>query len=73
MTTQSPRLYIVYDGRAALDVDRASVLYTTHDLDEAVGVLKFFADAIVYSYATGGEYLTDARVENVQRKGEAAK
>ena len=73
MTTRSSRLYVVYDGRAVYDVDQATVLFTTHNLDAAIKMLDNFADAVLYSYAmTDSGYLTDARVENVQHKDEAA-
>lgn len=59
----SDRLYVMYDGRAAFDLDDALVLYTTDTLDEAIEQRQYYADAVIYSYATGGEYLTDARLE----------
>lgn len=61
---QPERVYFVYDGRAAFgDTDRAIVLVTADSLEEAIEDRKYFGDSVVYSYATGGKYLTDKRLE----------
>ncbi len=63
------RLYIIYDGRARYDTDKASVLETCDTLEEAIEDCRLFAppsfdsDLVVYSYDDSGDYLADERLE----------
>lgn len=61
MTT---RIYLVYDGRARLDTDDATVLVSCETLEEAIASCDDFSlDSIVFSYDSTGVYLTDKKFE----------
>lgn len=67
------RIFFLYDGRAALgDTDSATVLVTADSLEDAIEKRGWFGnDAVIYSYARGGEYLTDERREYAPSKVQA--